>query len=54
MGREREETWLKRRSEDGTGEEENAAITGQKRDGVRTLAGMARRRDRDEREVARR
>jgi len=53
VGREREETWLKRRSEqDGTGEEEKAAIAGQKRDGVRTLAGAARRRDRDEREVA--
>ena len=36
VGREREETWLKRRSEqDGTGEEENAAITGHKRDGER-------------------
>ena len=36
VGREREETWLKRTSEeDGMGEEENTAITGQKRDGER-------------------
>jgi hypothetical protein len=53
VGRERDETWLKRASEqDGAGEVEKAAITGQKRDGVRTLGGAARMRDRDVLEVA--
>jgi len=52
VGREREETWLKRTSEDGMGEEENTAITGQKRDGERMHGGAARRRERDDGEVA--
>jgi hypothetical protein len=52
VGREKEETWLKRVSEaDGAGEEENAEITGQKRDGERTHGGAARRRARDDEEV---
>jgi hypothetical protein len=53
VGRETEETWLKRTSEeDGMGQEENAVMRGQKRDGERMHGGEARRRERDDGEVA--
>jgi hypothetical protein len=53
MGRKREETWLKRSSEqNGVGDEENAAMTGQKMDGERTVGGAARSRESDEVQAA--
>jgi hypothetical protein len=55
VGRERAEMWLKMRSEEcGIGEEENAAMAGQKMDGERTPGGAESRRERDDGEAGRR
>jgi hypothetical protein len=55
VGREKEETWLKMTSEEyGTGEEEKAAMAGQKMDGERTPGGAESRRERADGEAGKR